>query len=173
MKKENQTEETNNTDTSKVLTLNSPLENLEHAIHTQSKDETTNHTSSIKNQSGLAPEGAEIVGLTFVKVLIPNEQNGTISASSIPVIKKYQPCGISSNKGTVGTRVRDAMAIIAYNQKVVNPHEFALYLLNFESKTPNKQNDNSTISDVTKELPMDTNFQDTFFGMNHRVNDIL
>ena len=156
-------EETNNAGTS-------PLENLEHAIDTQSKDETTDHTYSIKKQPGLAPESARIVGLTFVKVLIPNEQNGTISATSIPVIKKYQPCGISFNKETVGTRVRDAMAIIAYNQKVVNPHEFALYLLNFESKTPNKQNDNSTLSDDKKQLPMDTNFQDTFSGMYCRAH---
>merc|ERR1739845_42818 len=171
--KESQIEETNNTDTSKEHTMNYPLEKLEDAIHSSTNDEAPDHKSSINNQAGLAPETAEMVGLTFVKGLIPNEQNGNISATSIPLIKKYQPCGISVNKETVGTRVRDAMAIIAYNQKVVNPHEFALYLLNFESKTPNKQKDNSPLSNDTKQLSMDTNFQDTFFERRLYDTDVL
>ena len=83
------------------------------------------------------------VKLDFVRVLIPNEQSGTISASSIPVINKCQ-------KVNMGTRVRDVMAVVSFKQKVTNPHEYAVYLLTFESKNAMLKNEeeNTALEDV-------------------------
>ena len=95
------------------------------------------------NQKCFGLKVASDVKLVFVRVLIPNEHSGTIAASSIPIINKCQNLNM-------GTRVRDIMSVVSFKQKVTNPHEYAVYLLTFESKDENLKNaeDNTVFEDV-------------------------
>ena len=100
------------------------------------------------------------VKLIFVKVLIPNEQSGSISVSFIPVINKSHHVGM-------GTRVRDVMAVISFKQKVVNSHEYAVYLLSFESKeeTIPKKAHSLQSSDSSTTVPTTKVLEDVFHGI--------
>ena len=102
------------------------------------------HQTSIQgNPKTFRLEVASDVKLDFVRVLIPNEQSGTIAASFVPMINKCQNLNI-------GTRVRDVMSVVSFKQKVANPHEYAIYLLTFESKDAmlNTKEENTTLDDV-------------------------
>merc|ERR1719266_1835434 len=85
------------------------------------------------NQTTSLSSVSKDVRLIFVRVLIPNEQSGSISTSFMPIINKCHHLNM-------GTRVRDVMAVISFKQKVVNPHEYALNLLSFESKEESNAN---------------------------------
>ena len=100
-------------------------------------------TSMQGNPKTFRLEVASDVKLDFVRVLIPNEQSGTIAASFVPMINKCQNLNI-------GTRVRDVMSVVSFKQKVANPHEYAIYLLTFESKDAmlNTKEENTTLDDV-------------------------
>ena len=86
---------------------------------------SNNHELTESSNSISTLNGKVEAGLISMKVLIPNENNGSISCTFIPIINKHQYFGIS------GTRVRDMVAVISYKQKIANPHEFSLYLLSF------------------------------------------
>ena len=181
-KPQNSNQEKSNPQIDSDTINNKTVEKLENSIIGQSKNETVtivpnadshgikkfssadhhcNEALITDNGMVMAHKTVHDVKLIFVKVLIPNEQSGSISASFIPVINKSHHLGM-------GTRVRDVMAIISFKQKVVNPHEYAVYLLSFESKeVPGARKDQFLQSCVSsKTVPTTKVLEDIFHGKN-------
>ena len=132
-----------------------------HGIKDSSSTDHSLLNVAITNDNGVVTTHKTVqeVKLVFVKVLIPNEQSGSISASFIPVINKSHHVGM-------GTRVRDVMAVISFKQKVVNPHEYAVYLLSFESKeeAAPKIEQSLQSSNSSKRVPTTKLLEDVFHG---------
>ena len=118
--------------------------------------EALGKTTSISASLDLTTDA---VRLTSTRVLIPNEQNGSITATCVPVI------GQSHHVGT-GTLVRDVMAIISFKQKVVNPYEFGLYLLSFEPKEEHFETKERLLesSDAANLISITKNIEDIYHG---------
>ena len=97
------------------------------------------------------------VRLVLARVLIPNEQSGSILTSFIPIINKCHHLNM-------GTRVRDVMAVVSFKQKVINPHEYAVYHLTFESKDATLENKKETAFPSDGIIISNSSLEDVFHG---------